>query len=355
MTKTRLDRVRDAYSGRSALVTGGFGFKGTWLALMLRTLGAQVTIAGHKNPDRDLSETVDFAELSIDTHELDVRSTEFADLVSKIEPDYVFHLAAQPIVLEGYQNPQETFSSNVMGSVNVLDAVRKLSKEKVSLVNVTTDKVYRDVQKTEGYIESDELRGLDPYSASKSCSELVTFAYRESFFSTGGKSVSTCRAGNVLGGGDYSANRIIPDIVRAVNADEPVGVRNFESIRPYEHVLDALYAYVLLASRQYDDPRLAGEYNIGPNDDCLMRTREVVDYAQRRYGLKIEDKSDPTAPHETEVLTLNSELFRRTFNWAPKYDSKDQILRETFDWYTLVETNDATTTTLNQIRGYLND
>lgn len=355
MTTTRLDRVQDAYSGRSALVTGGFGFKGTWLALMLRMLGAKVTIAGHKNPDRDLSETIDFASLTIDTHELDVRSSDFTDLVDRVQPDFVFHLAAQPIVLEGYLNPQETFSTNVMGTVNVLDAVRNLAKEKVSVVNVTTDKVYRDVQKTESYVEGDELRGLDPYSASKSCSELVTFAYRESFTKDGAKTISTCRAGNVLGGGDYSSNRIIPDIVRALNADEAIGVRNFESIRPYEHVLDALYAYVLLAARQYDDSALAGEYNVGPNDDCLMRTREIVSYAQDRYGLKVEDKSDANAPHETEVLKLDSSLFRRVFDWTPKYDSKERILRETFDWYTLVETDDVTATTLNQLRSYLND
>lgn len=354
MTTSRFDRVHDSYSGKTALVTGGFGFKGTWLALLLRMLGARVVIAGHKNPDRDLSETIDFTTLGIDAHELDVRSSDFSKLVAETAPDFLFHLAAQPIVLEGYRNPVETFSSNVMGTVNMLEAVRNLENP-ISVVNVTTDKVYRDVAKTEGYVETDELRGLDPYSSSKSCSELVTFSYRTSFFAGSNKTVSTCRAGNVLGGGDYSANRIIPDIARALSSDASVGIRNFTSIRPYEHVLDALYAYVVLAAEQARIPELAGEYNVGPNDDCLMATGEIVRYAENKFGLKVEDKSDVNAPHETAVLTLDSSLFRETFDWKPKYDSKERILRTTFDWYNLVETNDTTAVTIEQIRSYLND
>lgn len=354
MTKTRLSRVHDSYLGRTALVTGGFGFKGTWLAITLRTLGARVIIAGHKNPSRDLSETIDFAGLAIDAYELDVRSNDFSELMARTRPDFVFHLAAQPIVLEGYRNPQETFSSNVMGTVNVLEAVRELDNP-VSMVNVTTDKVYRDVGKTDGYVEADELRGLDPYSSSKSCSELVTFSYRTSFFAGSNKVASTCRAGNVLGGGDYSTNRIVPDIVRAMRSDSPVGIRNFDSVRPYEHVLDALYAYIVLAADQMSDPTLAGEYNIGPNADCLMTTGEIVRYATEHFGLEVEDKSDPSAPHETAILTLDSSLFRKTFGWQPKYDSNERVLQETFDWYNLVKTDDVTAITLEQIRSYLND
>lgn len=352
MKTTRLDRVRNDYAGKRALVTGGFGFKGTWLALMLRMLGADVAIVGVKRPT-DFGARLNFADLLIDAHEGDVRSEAFADLVQAFDPDYVFHLAAQPIVLEGYKNPVETFSSNVMGTVRVLEAIRRIEKP-VSVVNVTTDKVYRDVQKAEPYIEGDELGGLDPYSSSKSCSELVTLSYRESFFNDTNKEVVTCRAGNVLGGGDLSADRIIPDIVRARRNGTSVAIRNYNSVRPYEHVLDALYAYILLAAGQMKWTTLQSEYNIGPNDDCLLTTGEIAEYARRELGVSLDIQHNAHAPHETEVLRLNSDTFRSEFDWAPKFESPEEILDETFAWYIRTEAEDETAVTLDQVRSYLN-
>lgn len=356
MTKTAHTKyLKQQYQGKSAIITGGFGFKGSWLAVLLRALGANVTIMGLQKDNDVLSTILDHELLSIDTKYVDVRALELQSEFVNIQPDYVFHLAAQPIVLEGYKNPLETFSTNVMGTVNVLEAVRQLEKP-VSVVNVTTDKVYRDVQKTEGYIESDELRGLDPYSSSKSCSELVTFSYRTSYFADTDVAVSTCRAGNVIGGGDFSTDRIVPDLVAGKTNGTPVPIRNFKSIRPYEHVLDALHAYVILAARQSDDSSLAGEYNVGPNDDSLMTTHEIVQYAVANTEVSIEDHSDPNAPHETAVLKLDSSLFRKTFDWSPKYASKEQILRETFNWYgDHRDGADPTAITLEQVRSFLND
>lgn len=347
--------LKQRYQGKSVIITGGFGFKGSWLAVLLRALGANVTIMGLQKDTDVLSTILDHDLLSIIPKHVDVRSHELQEDFTRIQPDYVFHLAAQPIVLEGYKNPLETFSTNVMGTANVLEAVRQLEKP-VSVVNVTTDKVYRDVQKTEGYVESDELRGLDPYSSSKSCSELVTFSYRTSYFAGTDIAVSTCRAGNVIGGGDFSANRIVPDLVVGRTNGASVPIRNFKSIRPYEHVLDALHAYVILAARQSEDASLAGEYNVGPNDDSLMTTQEIVQYAVANTGVAIEDHSDPRAPHETAVLKLDSSLFRDTFDWTPKYASKEQILRETFSWYgDHRDGADPTAITLEQVRSFLND
>lgn len=347
--------LKQRYQGKSVIVTGGFGFKGSWLAVLLRALGANVTIMGLQKDTDVLSTILDHESLSIDALKVDVRDPKIQEEFERIKPDYVFHLAAQPIVLEGYKNPVETFSTNVMGTVNVLEAIRHLERP-VSVVNVTTDKVYRDVQKDEGYVESDELRGLDPYSSSKSCSELVTFSYRTSYFEGTDVSVSTCRAGNVIGGGDFSADRIVPDLVAGRTNGTSVPVRNFKSVRPYEHVLDALHAYVILAARQADDHSLAGEYNVGPNDESLMTTHEIVKYAVRYTGVEIKDHSDPNAPHETAILKLDSSLFRKTFSWSPKYSSKEQILRETFNWYGCHRDGaNPTAITLEQVRSFLND
>lgn len=355
MTNAPRNQIRASYEGRKSVVTGGFGFKGTWLAFMLRMLGAEVAVVGHCDPESQFSGKILHSDFGIEAYDMDVRSPHIREVISEIAPNYVFHLAAQPIVLEGYQNPSETFSTNVMGTVNVLDAIRALQKP-VSVVNVTTDKVYRDLGQEEPYVENDELRGLDPYSSSKSCSELVTFSYRESFFKDSDVVLSTCRAGNVLGGGDYSDNRIVPDIVRAMRSGESVGIRNFNSVRPYEHVLDALYAYLVLAAHQFELPELAGSYNVGPNDDCLMKTGEIVSYAQENFGLNVDDLSDPNAPHETTVLKLDSSLFRSTFNWEPLYNTKKSILETTFDWYNQVDVgSEVAAVTLDQVRSYLND
>lgn len=351
-----VDRLRDFYSSKTVLITGGFGFKGSWFALLLNELGAKVhtldiatesTILG-SNPD------------GITHWDADVRSLDQVDAVmTLVAPDVVFHLAAQPIVSTGYEDPQLTFETNVLGTVNLLESIRVLNRPQVSVVNVTTDKVYRDVEKSEPYLETDELRGRDPYSASKSCSELVTFSYQSSFFNRTDSPVvlSSARAGNVIGGGDLSVDRIIPDLARSMRSGEPVEIRNPNSVRPYEHVLDALFAYAILAERQWVDPSLAGSYNIGPLDESIMRTKELVDYFVKLSSATAVYPEQAPQFHETDILKLDSTLFRETFDWSPKLWSKTDILGNTLGWYGrwMNDMGSNREITEDQVKRFLND
>lgn len=351
--------LRAFYKDKKVLVTGVHGFKGSWLALLLHELGAEVVGVGLQAPDGGLFPLLHMEDLGIRVHSLDVRDQMISHLIQEENPSVIFHLAAQPIVSVGYADPYLTYSTNVMGTVNVLEAMRGL-KEKVSMVNVTTDKTYRNVEKAEPYIETDELMGEDPYSSSKSCSELVSYTYRTSFFdSTSGdeqKILSTCRAGNVIGGGDFALNRIIPDMARALASDSAVTIRNFDSIRPYEHALDALYAYVLLGARQWDEPSVAGAYNVGPNDESVMETRELVDFFVKHAGLKVIDGSEGKTFHEAHLLSLDSAKFRKTFDWAPTWETKEEMLEKTLVWYQNWMTGgyNVTTMTTDQIKEFLN-
>lgn len=337
-TQDQVAQIKDFYAGKKVIVTGGFGFKGSWLTLLLQELGAEVFAYGLINDDNKLyklASTVD----SEHALEFSVDSQVTIGIFRHVAPDLVFHLAAQPIVSEGYRDPRTTFQTNIMGPVNVLEAVRALEK-KVSVVNVTTDKVYFNDERPEGYVEDDLIKGQDPYSASKSCSELITYSFNESFFkqthgSEREKVVSTCRAGNVIGGGDFSTNRIIPDIARSIEKNETLHVRSPKSVRPYEHVLDAVYAYALLGAMQYADNTFAGYYNVGPNDESLLHTEDLVDFFQEFFkSLKVEmSRGAVTEFKETNVLKLNSSLFRETFDWNPRWNSKEDILGKTAEWY----------------------
>lgn len=351
--------LRDFYKGKKVLVTGIHGFKGSWLALLLHELGAEVVGVGLQAPDGGLFPLLRMEDLGIKVHSLDVRDQMVTQLIQEENPQVVLHLAAQPIVSVGYTDPYLTYSTNVLGTVNVLEGVRKL-QGRVSMVNVTTDKVYQNVEKPEAYLEDDRLMGEDPYSSSKSCSELVSYTYRVSFFNgTEGenqKILSTCRAGNVIGGGDFALNRIIPDMARALASDSAVTIRNFDSIRPYEHALDALYAYVLLAARQWEDPSVAGAYNVGPNDESVMETRELVDFFVKHAGLKVIDGSEGKTFHEAHLLSLDSAKFRETFSWCPTWETKEEMLEKTLVWYRNWMTGgyNVTTMTTDQIKEFLN-
>lgn len=350
--------LKDFYKDKTVLLTGIHGFKGAWLALMLRELGAKTIGVGLHADDGLLFPMLDMTGLGIEHQILDIRDRALVDLVKDTRPDVIFHLAAQPIVSVGHEDPYLTYSSNVMGVVNLLDGVRALDN-RVSVVNVTTDKCYHNVEKEEPYVEDDRLMGEDPYSSSKSCAELVSFSYRVSYFddydSPNAKLLSTARAGNVIGGGDFALNRIIPDMARALAANEPVVIRNFDSIRPYEHVLDALYAYVVLAARQWDDPSLVGAYNIGPNDESVMRTRELTDYFAAHTPLKIVDGSAGRTFKESILLSLDSGKFRTTLDWAPTWAGKEEMLDKTLVWYQkwIQGDEDMTAVTLDQVREFL--
>ena len=251
---------------------------------------------------------------------------------ARVKPEIVFHLAAQPIVRESYRDPVGTFGTNVMGTVNVLECVRLTDSVK-SFVNVTTDKVYLNREWEYGYRENDRLDGFDPYSNSKSCSELVTASYRRSFFGEGGRqcAISTCRAGNVIGGGDFAKDRIIPDCVRAAAAGKPVAVRNPNSTRPYQHVLEPLFLYLRVAMEQFSDPSLAGSYNVGPDDQDCVTTGELADLFCEAWGGVTWESGNPDGPHEANFLKLDCSHVKKVFGWRPKMHVKEAV-QATADW-----------------------
>ncbi len=308
--------LSDFYKGKRVLVTGHTGFKGTWLCAMLLSIGAEVTgYALAPNTEPSLFALTNMAEKM---HSVigDIRNYDaLKQCFEEARPEIVLHLAAQPIVKEGYRDPVGTYSSNVMGTVHVMECVRNCPSV-ISVLNVTTDKVYAETGKAEGYTESDTLDGFDPYANSKSCSELVTACYRRSFFDR--LPVSTARAGNVIGGGDFAPNRIIPDCVRAAAAKQPIVLRNPYSIRPYQHVLEPLTVYLTIAMRQCENPELAGSYNVGPDLDGCVTTGELAKLFCDAWGEDMQCRVQPDGgPHEAAFLKLNCDLLKKTFGWKP--------------------------------------
>ena len=307
------------YRWKRVFVTGHTGFKGTWLCWMLLGAGAEVT--GYSLEPSTTPSLFEMAGLSGRMNSIigDVR--DFGSLKAAFEaarPEIVLHLAAQPIVRESYRNPRETYETNVMGTVNLLECVR-LSDGVKSVLNVTTDKVYQNNEWCWGYRENEPLDGFDPYSNSKSCSELVTHSYINSFFSGSGVAVSTARAGNVIGGGDFAADRIIPDCVRAMRDGVPITVRNPYSTRPYQHVLEPLTAYLMIAQRQYEDSDCSGFYNVGPDDCDCVTTGALVDLFCKCWGdgAYWECQSEENAPHEANYLKLDCSKLKSVFGWRP--------------------------------------
>lgn len=309
------------YRGKRVLVTGHTGFKGTWLCKMLVNAGALVTGYSLEPPTDPSLFVLSGMEKHITSVIGDVRDyNALKRTFDEARPEIVFHLAAQPIVRESYRDPAGTYATNVMGTVHILECVRSSSCVR-SVLNVTTDKVYKNREWEWGYRENEELDGYDPYSNSKSCSELVTHAYRNSFFDGEKLAVSTARAGNVIGGGDFAADRIIPDCVRAAAAHRDIIVRNPFSTRPYQHVLEPLYAYLMIAAGQYEDPNYAGYYNVGPDDVDCFQTGALVNLFVEKWGdgLKWINQHDG-GPHEANFLKLDCSKLKKTFGWAPRWN-----------------------------------
>lgn len=310
------------YKGRRVFVTGHSGFKGSWLCRLLLNAGAEVTgyaLAAEKHSLFDMAD-VSPHMISVMGDIRDLESLRRA--FSAAKPEIVFHLAAQPIVREGYKNPAYTYETNVMGTVNILECIRLEYGSVQSFLNVTTDKVYMNSGTENGYTESDVLNGSDPYSNSKSCSELVTNTYKNCFLDCLGVRVSTARGGNVIGGGDFGADRIVPDCVRAVRDGRKILVRNPNSVRPYQHVLDALAAYLMIAAGQYDDPTLAGSYNVAP-DDCIT-TGELAELFCKCWGAGAawETSAENNAPKEAELLRLDCSKLKKAFGRKLVWDIK---------------------------------
>lgn len=321
------------YRNKRVFVTGHTGFKGSWLCRVLIRAGAMVT--GYSLPAPTEPNLFSIAELEGRMTSVigDVR--DFHGLKSAFDdaqPEIVLHLAAQPIVRDGYRYPVYTYETNVMGTVNILECVRQGDSVR-SFLNVTTDKVYRNNEWVWGYREDEPLDGYDPYSNSKSCSELVTHSYKSSFFKDKHIAISTARAGNVIGGGDFANDRIIPDCVRAVRDGKPIIVRNPHSTRPYQHVLEPLFAYLLIVQRQFEDASFSGWYNVGPDECDCVTTGELVNLFCNKWGSGAVwiNQSEANAPHEASFLKLDCSKLKTAANWKPRWHINEAI-EKTVDW-----------------------
>lgn len=331
-TSTKWNEFCNFYSGKKVLVTGHTGFKGSWLIRILNKAGANVT-GFSLTPPTDPS-LFDIAGLSETINSVigDIRDLEHLKKVfQETQPEIVFHLAAQPIVRDSYKDPVYTYETNVMGTVHILECVR-LTPSVKSFLNVTTDKVYENKEWEYGYRENDPLDGYDPYSNSKSCSELVTHSYVKSFFSDGRTAISTSRAGNVIGGGDFATDRIIPDCVRAVSAGKDIVIRNPHSTRPYQHVLEPLSVYMTIAMKQYEEAGFQGYYNVGPDDKDCVTTGTLADIFCEAWGEDARwiDRFEG-GPHEANFLKLDCSRIKKVFDWTPRYDVKEAVYK-TVEW-----------------------
>lgn len=322
------------YKGKRVFLTGHTGFKGSWLSRILALAGAEVTGFSLEPPTDPSLFRLAGTEECMTSVIGDIRDPEALRAAFRnSDPEIVLHLAAQPIVRESYKAPAYTYETNVMGTVNILECVRESGRVR-SFLNVTTDKVYDNMEWEWGYRECDRLGGFDPYSNSKACSELVTQSYKRSFFPEGSvTAVSTARAGNVIGGGDFAADRIVPDCVRAAAEGKDIIVRNPFSTRPYQHVLEPLFAYLMIAAAQYGDKGVSGSYNVGPDDNSCISTGELADLFTEAWGgsLKWIDRHDG-GPHEANFLKLDCSRIKKTFGWRPRYDVRTAVER-TVEWY----------------------
>lgn len=346
---------KDVYKGKNVLVTGHTGFKGSWLCKILTECGANVygyslqpptepSLYNLLNIDNEINSTIG------DIRDLDALRKVF-DLA---QPEIVLHLAAQPIVRASYDDPVYTYSTNVMGTVNIMECVRE-SKTVKSFLNVTTDKVYKNNEWCWGYREDEPLDGFDPYSNSKSCSELVTHSYKNSFFADGRIAISTARAGNVIGGGDFAPDRIIPDCVRSAKDKKDIIVRNPYSTRPYQHVLEPLCAYLLIAEMQYNNPSLADSYNVGPDECDCVTTGNIVDMFVKYYGegMKWVNIAEENAPHEANFLKLDCSKLKAAMQWKPVWNI-EKALEKTVEWSkAYINGDNVAEVTNKQIREFL--
>lgn len=315
------------YSGKKVFVTGHTGFKGSWLCRALVNAGALVTgfaLAPEKDNDLFNKTGLENEMTSVigDIRDFDSLKKAF----DYCQPEIVFHLAAQPIVLESYKNPKYTYETNVMGTVNLLECIRQSDCVK-SFLNVTTDKVYENDDFSKAFVEADKLDGFDPYSNSKSCSELVTHSYAKSFLNEKGVAVSTARAGNVIGGGDFAADRIIPDCIRAAAKSETIILRNPNSVRPFQHVLEPIFVYLMIAEKQYENKSFSGYYNVGPDENDCITTGELATLFCKYWEGAKWDSTNSNGPHEAGFLKLNCDKLKNTFGWAPRWDVETAVAK----------------------------
>lgn len=330
---------RTFWKGKRVLITGHTGFKGSWLSIWLLSMGAEVI--GYALEPHTESDNFVLTGLSKRMTDIrgDIRDKAYLqEAFDKYQPEIVFHLAAQPLVLTSYENPYETYEVNVMGTLNVLEAIR-FTKSVRTAIMITTDKCYENKETMRGYVETDPFGGYDPYSSSKACDEILIASYRNSYFpieryETHGKAIASVRAGNVIGGGDWADNRILPDCIRAIEKGEAIQVRNPYAIRPWQHVLEPLSGYITLAEKLSSDPvKYSGGWNFGPKEDSIWTVKDVVECVIETYGKgELIDVGNVDAVHEAKKLLLNIDKAITQLNWMPKLSVKDAI-RWTVEWY----------------------
>lgn len=344
------------FQNKKVLITGNTGFKGSWMTMVLLSCGAKVYGYALK-PEKESLFNILGLEKNITQKYADIRNLmEIKRFVAEVNPDILIHMAAQPLVQQSYQQPVYTYEVNVMGTVNVMEAIRYADSLK-SVVNVTTDKVYQNNEWEWGYRESDCLNGFDPYSNSKSCSELVTSSYVKCFLKDRMIAVSTCRAGNVIGGGDFSEDRIIPDCVKAAYENKCVVLRNPNSIRPYQHVLEPVVAYLQIAMLQYQNNEVADCYNIGPKSDDCITTKELVECFCKAWGenFGFQVSSDYRGGHEAGLLKLDISKIKNRIGWSPCHNVYWAVVK-TVEWSkTYYSRGDIIKETQIQVKEYLRD
>ncbi len=325
--------VAGFWKDKKVFLTGHTGFKGSWLALWLHQMGAKVT--GYSLPPPTKPSLFESAEIDklVESHYGDIRDIEkLSKVFFSAQPEIVIHMAAQALVRLSYEQPVDTYSTNVMGTVNVLELCRKTSSVRV-VVNVTSDKCYENKEREQGYREDEPMGGFDPYSSSKGCSELVTAAYRRSFLNKN-IAVATARAGNVIGGGDWAQDRLIPDIMKAIGRGEAVKIRNPHAIRPWQHVLEPLSGYLRLAQQLYDQgQKYAQAYNFGPAENDAKEVEWIVKKMTSVWGpnAKYVIENDKAAPHEAHYLRLDCSKAKNELDWSPRW-SLEQALVSIVDW-----------------------
>lgn len=355
----KLNCFNNIYRGKNVLVTGHTGFKGSWLTVWLTMLGANVI--GYSLEPNDKYDNFNMCGLADKVTHIcdDIRNMERLSYVfEKYKPEFVFHLAAQPLVLRSYEEPKETYDINVMGTLNVLECIRKSDSVKVGLM-ITTDKCYENKEQIWGYREIDALGGYDPYSSSKACAEILISSYRNSYmnsdaFEKHGKAIASVRAGNVIGGGDWSSNRIVPDCIRSLMEDEDIVVRNPSAVRPWQFVLEPLGGYLLLASKLYNEgSKYSSAWNFGPGEEMNIQVRHIVDKIIKFYGKgNWIDASNPNSLHEANLLTLDCTKSRKYLEWKPVLNF-DETIKMTVDWYKKFKNENMYSFCIEQIENYV--
>ncbi len=353
MEDMEIDAYLKIFKGKKVLITGHTGFKGSWLSIWLHHLGAQVVgISLDPKTNQDnfvLSKIGD----QITDYRADIRNLdEIQPIVEKEQPEILFHLAAQPIVLDSYTDPVYTFKTNVMGTVNLLEAFRN-SKSLKTGVFITTDKCYENVEKDYAYKETDSMGGYDPYSASKGAAELVISSYRRSFFQDTDKKIASVRAGNVIGGGDWAPFRIVVDIINAIQKNEIIEIRNPIATRPWQHVLEPLGGYLLLAAKMMKERKFDEAWNFGPEKENIVTVRELLDKTIAAYGQgEWKDVSEKEKLHEAKLLSLDITKAKTQLNWHPVLNL-DETIEYTVDWYKRYKSEDVFDLCLEQITDYM--